>query len=151
MGATQQALLMVSGAVANVGGNNALNARFDTTGTTASTSFVNVVSPSGGAAVTTSITKATGTSGVLVCASIGAAVGATETLVLGVNDGTTDWTLGFFRANTTSDGRVFGTRVLTGLSAGAYTFTLRFRSLAGGTIGTGSTDSLFLFTMEVEV
>lgn len=146
MSALQQALLMVS-SLADTGGTNALNAQFDTTSSTTSTSYVDILEPSaGGSTISVTISKAAGTN-VIIMGGIGSAVGATSNITLGVNDGTTDWDLGSRTCNSTFQGKIWGTTLITGLGAGSFTFKLRWKCSVSA--ATGSSDNFFIFAIEM--
>lgn len=146
MSGMHQALLL-AGAVADTGGTNALNAQFDTTSNTTSATYVDILEPSaGGSIISASVTKAAGTN-VLIIGGIGSSVGSTSNIDLAVNDGTTDWILGSRNCNTSFNGKIWGTALITGLGAGSFTFKLRWRTSV--TAATGSSDNFFIFAMEV--
>jgi hypothetical protein len=117
-----------------------------------SSTYVDVLNQNGGSAVQVSITKGAGTS-LLVMASMSVSTGVTgnHTITLGVNDGTTDHDIARIRAEgtaTTLCRTAVGNVLITGLSAGSYTLTLRVKD-AVGTAGFGSNDSASLSVMEV--
>lgn len=145
MSGPQQALLARSNAAANIGGTFDLEAAFATTNTTSSASYVDVTT--GGVPITAVITKSAGTN-VLVYGGIGVSTAGTPVVKLGVNDGTTDWDIACRAGNSTYETKTAGTTLITGLGAGTFTFTLRFKSNSVS-FGTGSSDNFFIHALEV--
>lgn len=98
-----------------------------------STSYINALDNAGGSAIQRTITKGA-SSDILVLATVygAATVNVNPTITLGVNDGTTDYDLGRTRwegtALSSPPGMLPGLRLITGLGAGTYTFTLRIKN-----------------------
>ena len=96
-------------------------------------SYVNILATAGGAAVTAAITKAAATSVLARLSTTISNTGGGDNHRVGVNDGTTDWECGRARidvANTQRTTFAFE-RLITGLGAGAFTFTARDRCSFG--------------------
>lgn len=116
-----------------------------------SSTNIDLLDATAGSAITVGLTKASGSSKILVHANAtGIASTTAGNPVLAVNDGTSDTDVG--REVTTSNGygNWLGEVLLTGLSAGAYTFKLRVRVPSGVNIGfNANASSATVWVMEI--
>lgn len=141
-------------AAIGIGGSNALfNATNTTSNSTSSASFVDVTLS--GVPVTISFTKVSASTEVLIFAAMNARYPGTSPtqISIGVNDGTTDYEVfatGGGGNSTTVQTTVTGHKSLTGLAAGAYTFTLRMRSDGTNSWECSAGGSITLRALEVD-
>ena len=117
-----------------------------------STSYTNLLVTSGGAAITVAYTKvAAGTRMLIRGGGLYDTTAANTTFTIGCSDGTTDRDLGANRVFSTNSQFAFaeGSILISGLAAGAYTFTLRGKCSAANNITFSAQSSLFITAMEV--
>lgn len=117
-----------------------------------STSYTNLLVTSGGAAVTLAYTKVSaGTRMLIRGGALYDTTAANTTMTIGINDGTTDRDLGANRVFSSNSQFTFaeGSILISGLSAGSYTFTLRGKCSAANNITFSAQSSLFITAMEV--
>ncbi len=105
---------------------NAASALHGSVFSTTSTTYVDLLSSSGGSTIAVAITKGAGTS-LLVRGSTACVEATTSTVTLGVNDGTNDTDLARQRIFTTANSPFSGERVIAGLGAGTFTLKLRVK------------------------
>jgi hypothetical protein len=83
---------------------------------------------SGGTPITVTITKAAGTSILIMASASIASTGGIANPMLGVNDGSTNYDIAETQCDSTALMRMLtGSRRITGLAAGTYTFTLMLK------------------------
>lgn len=149
MSGMHQALLM-SGGAAGAQDKAAVAQAFPASSfTTTSASYVNLLDGSGGSPITVTLTKGAGTQ-ILLSVGIQCSVSATQAVNLGANDGTTDYDIASTSFGVTSQIEgISGERMISGLSAGSHTFTLRVRIAGGATLTHGTSGSSYIRAWEV--
>lgn len=115
---------------------------------TASTSFVDLLDAAAGSPISVSITKAAGTDLYVYGDLSGAVTGGGGVITVGVNDGTTDRSLGTVQA--ISYYRLAaGGIIITGLAAGTYTLKLRVKVSANSLAFNNAVNSATITVAEV--
>lgn len=117
--------------------------------TTTSGSYVDLLDAAAGNTIQASITKVAGTDLLVTCGTAAANSTANDTLILGVNDGTTDYDVS--RNRTFPSGSAMnttGSRLLTGLGAATYVMKLRVRTVAGSSMSWATSQSSFITVLE---
>lgn len=104
-----------------------------------SASYVDLLDAAAGNTVAATITKGAGTDLIVIGGTQGQNTTASDTIILGVNDGTSDFDMGRIRTFTSANHLTCtGARQLTGLGAGATTVKLRVRNVAGSNMSFSS-------------
>lgn len=114
---------------------------------TSSATYTNLLNGSGGSAISVTLQKGTGTQ-IWIGGAAHLTVGTSTQVVLGVNDGTTDYDLGQ-RAIDGIYRTVAGDILISGLAAGTYTFTLRIKVPGVTSVDFDNACSAFIRAMEV--
>lgn len=116
---------------------------------TASASYVDLLDATAGSPITVAFTKLRGDTDIVIKGQF-SGLGSTQpmTVTLGVNDGTTDYDVTRFLLESFGHATAEGERVITGLAAGAYTFTLRVKTSAG-TVNFTTGNSASISALEV--
>lgn len=117
--------------------------------TTSSTSYVDLLTAAAGSAIEVTITKGDDSDILILGGATCNQQTATDTITLGIYDGSATTDLARERSYQTSHTMLHGALMISGLPAGTYTYRLRAKTASGNQVNFSGSHSAHLTAMEV--